>query len=122
MVIVNQNREVIKVNSEALRLFGAESEEKVLGNRCDKVFCFSSEHDCPFLHNIGGSYENEVKIKTAAGKKLTVLKNAAYITLSGERLVLEAFMDISQRSEMENDSRISRIIPTLFCRGCRPGL
>ncbi|GKT18486.1 PAS domain-containing protein, partial [Aduncisulcus paluster] len=73
----------------------------VLGNRCDKVFCFSSEHYCPFLRNIEGSYENEVKIKTARGKELTVLKNAAYITLSGERLVLEAFMDISQRSEME---------------------
>ncbi|ACS80696.1 PAS domain-containing protein [Maridesulfovibrio salexigens] len=122
MVIVNENREVIKANSEALRLFGAESEEKVLGNRCDKVFCFSSEHNCPFSHNLGASYENEVKIKTAAGKDITVLKNAAYITLSGERLVLEAFMDISQRSEMERRLKDQQDYTNAVLQGVQAGV
>ena len=122
MVIVNENREVIKANSEALRLFEADSEEKVLGNRCDKVFCFSSEHDCPFSRNIEGSYENEVKIKTARGKELTVLKNAAYITLSGERLVLEAFMDISQRSDMEKRLKGQQDYTNAVLQGVQAGV
>ncbi|WP_320174964.1 PAS domain-containing protein [Maridesulfovibrio sp.] len=122
MVIVNEKREVIKVNSEALRLFEADSAEKVLGNRCDKVFCFSSQHDCPFLHNIGGAYENEVKIKTARGKDVTVLKNAAYITLSGERLVLEAFMDISQRIEMERRLKSQQDYTNAVLQGVQAGV
>ncbi|WP_421902704.1 ATP-binding protein [Maridesulfovibrio sp.] len=122
MVIINENREVIKVNSEALRLFEADSEERVLGNRCDKVFCFSSDHACPFSRNIEGSYENEVEVKTAKGKNITVLKNAAYITLSGERLILEAFMDISQRIEMEKRLKGQQDYTNAVLQGVQAGV
>ncbi|WP_163292621.1 ATP-binding protein [Desulfovibrio sp. JC022] len=122
MAIVNERREVIKVNSEALRLFEADSVDKVLGTRCDKVFCLSSEDSCPFICEFEGPYVNEVEIKTATGRKITVLKNAAYITLSGERLILEAFMDISQRIEMEKRLKDQQDYTNAVLQGVQAGV
>ncbi|WP_319759043.1 ATP-binding protein [Maridesulfovibrio sp.] len=101
MAIINKRREVVRINPAALNMFGVQSEEMVLGQRCTDVFCISVSEECPFADGIEDTYMNEVRLQTADGREITVVKNATYVTLSGERVILEAFMDISDRIEME---------------------
>ncbi|WP_415714537.1 ATP-binding protein [Maridesulfovibrio sp.] len=122
MVIINEHREVVRVNSEALRIFEVDSEEMVLGHRCDKIFCLSVSDGCPFAGGLEDNLVNEVKIKTSSGCNITVLKNATYITLSGERVILEAFMDISQRIEMEKRLQEQQDYANAVLQGVQAGV
>ncbi|WP_163350850.1 PAS domain-containing hybrid sensor histidine kinase/response regulator [Desulfovibrio sp. JC010] len=122
MAIVNSKREIIRVNSEALKIFDVDSMEMILGERCNKVFCLSSSEGCPFGRGIAGNYVNEVKIETATGREITVLKNATYISLSGERVILEAFMDISDRIEMEKRLQEQQDYTNAVLQGVQAGV
>ena len=122
MAIVNEQRDILRVNSEALRLFDVPPGESIIGQSCETVFCLSSLEGCPFAKNELGSYTNEVVIKTKSGREITVLKKATYTTLSGERVVLEAFMDISKRIEVEKRLKSQKDYTNSVLQGVQAGV
>jgi len=122
MAIVNEQREILRVNPEALRIFDVSPGESVLGERCEKMFCLSAYDSCPFVKTELGTYENEVGVKTASGREITVLKKATYIHLSGERVILEAFMDISERIEMEKRLKSQQDYTNAVLQGVQAGV
>ncbi|WP_419780229.1 histidine kinase dimerization/phospho-acceptor domain-containing protein [Maridesulfovibrio sp.] len=122
MAIVNEQRKILRVNPEALRIFDIPPGESILGERCEKVFCLSASDSCPFVKSELGTYKNEVGIKTASGREITVIKKATYINLSGERVILEAFMDISERIEIEKRLKSQQDYTNAVLQGVQAGV
>lgn len=122
MVVVNDRKEIVRVNSEALRLFEASSAEDILRKTCNNVFCLSPGMECPLETELSPSNLAEIKIRTHRGREVTVLKNATNIMLSGELVVLEAFMDISRRLEMEKQVQEEQNYANAVLQGVQAGV
>ncbi|XPV77810.1 MAG: response regulator [Desulfovibrio sp.] len=108
LVILDADRKVKMLNSEALKIFEADSADSVYGKKCKELFCPPDRGICPFTLKERESHEGEVELRTLQNNKVHVLKSALAIPLNGEPVVLEAFMDISRRRRVEkllNESR-----------------
>ncbi|WP_432736887.1 PAS domain-containing sensor histidine kinase [Maridesulfovibrio sp. FT414] len=122
IIIVNDRKDIVRANTEALRLFEASGPDEILNRKCSNLFCLSSEEACPFENELSPTHVAEIRIKTCKGRELTVLKNATNISLAGERLVLEAFMDISHRLEMEDRLHEEQMYANAVLQGVQAGV
>ena len=122
VIIVNAQKKVIRANTEAIRLLEASSPHSVLGKRCDNLFCMSADAACPLTSGQDMDHVTELKIQTLEGKERTVLKNAVSVPLAGERVILEAFMDISQRLEMEEKLHQEQRYANAVLQGVQAGV
>jgi len=115
VVVIRPDRTVSMVNRAGLTLLEAENEEVILGKRCNEIFCLSDAFNCPLLETYMERHDSEIELKTLRGKRLSVIKNAMTIILNGEQVVLEAFMDISDRIKAEKELKESqRFIQAVF--------
>ncbi|WP_320005722.1 PAS domain-containing protein [Maridesulfovibrio sp.] len=122
MAIINEKREIMRVNSEALMIFDVPQGESVIGQSCENIFCFSADEYCPFINSKVGSSANEVVVRTISGRKITVLKKATEINFAGERVLLEAFMDITDRIEMEKRLKSQQDYTHAVLQGVQAGV
>ncbi len=100
MVIDGHSRRVIEANPMALRMIGA-PREAVVGRRCHEFFCHSDAHRCP-ITEVGQETDSaERTLRTSQGQTIAVFKTVTPVTLDGEELLLECFVDISDRKEAE---------------------
>ncbi len=85
----------VEVNAEAARLIG-EAPENIVGKTC---FSFLCHHDgiCPITDH-GESVDNSERSLLCADQSIrTILKSALPINVQGRELILETFVDISDR-------------------------
>ena len=101
IVIVGSDKRVRKLNRTTLRMLNATSADTLIGHPCCDLFRHTSRTDCPALHMDIEEWENETELRRVSGGTLPILKSAMPLTLHDEAVILEAFMDISARKEME---------------------
>lgn len=107
-IIFDRRMKVIKVNKQAVTLFGANHESALLNKSCKDIFINSDEDICPFHTNSNKPITNELKIRTILGESKSVIKNAASIELNGKKVVLETFIDITKRKEIEEQLKFAK--------------
>ncbi len=93
--IINRDKKIRQANAAALKMIGAGSEQEVLNQPYDKIFCLSPQDQCPILEPGQPMNSRECFIK-GSKNKIPVLKNALPITLEGEEVLLEAFINIEE--------------------------
>ncbi len=101
-IIFDSNYKVIRVNKEAVHLFGASHENNLLDQTCKQLFINQDENICPFKTKNENIIHNELSINTFLGQSRDVIKNATIIEIDGKKAVLETFIDITKRKEIEN--------------------
>lgn len=107
LVLVNQEKEIVKVNEKSLELFGRDRKE-ILG-KCsseyigDGITIFDTDKN---INNI------ESTIIRKDGSKLSILRSVAEIRENNETYWLESFVDITERKRLED--KISRLVKTLM--------
>jgi PAS domain S-box-containing protein len=91
---------IVDVNTSAAHLFGA-SKEAIIGSVCHRFICPAEVGRCP-ITDLGQTVDKAERVLlTANGKSRPVLKSASRITLRGHDYLLESFIDISDRKQME---------------------
>ncbi|MEE8451917.1 MAG: ATP-binding protein, partial [Thermoguttaceae bacterium] len=101
VALVGKDKRIRQVNSAALRLTGYDSEEQVVGQLCHKTLCPAEEGKCPILDMHERIDNSERTLLHKDGKSIPILKTVVPITLDNEEVLLEAFVDISQRKQAE---------------------
>jgi PAS domain S-box-containing protein len=100
LVIDAQTHSIVDANALALSLIGA-SKETVVGKLCQNYICPAEPGNCP-ITDLNQSFENaEQTLITAKGDRIPILKSVNSINLGGKQLLLETFIDISERKKME---------------------
>ncbi len=93
------------VNENACRMAGVEHPEEIVGRYCHELVCGHARDDCPFLATEARRevrIENaEERLRRADGAETPILKSAMPIVIDGEELILETFIDITQRKQLE---------------------
>ena len=91
---------IVDINTSAAHLFGA-SKEAIIGSVCQRFICPAELGRCP-ITDLGQTVDNAERVLlTGDGKSRPVLKSASRITLGGHDYLLESFIDISDRKQME---------------------
>jgi PAS domain S-box-containing protein len=102
IVTVDQNRRIQGANQTALRILDHKDEDSLKGLACSKVFELSFEKGCP-LQSGCSSYDNEIVMQAKNGSEVTLLKSAIPLEQGDETIILEAFMDITDRKQAEHE-------------------
>jgi len=99
IAILGQDRAIRRVNLAATNLLDIEPgwffERRIPWD----MFCEESETS---EHGPRVEFEHEVRMHAMQGRTLDVIKSSIPVILKGETLILEVFMDVTQRKQAEN--------------------
>ena len=91
---------IVDINTTAAHLFGA-PKEAIIGSVCHRFICPAEVGRCP-ITDLGQTVDKAERVLlTADGKSRPILKSVSKITLGGHDYLLESFVDISDRKQME---------------------
>ncbi|MCL2139778.1 MAG: transporter substrate-binding domain-containing protein, partial [Treponema sp.] len=91
-VIDAETREIISVNSSAVRMFGGPKED-LIGKQCDVLF--EVIDGCPIMDHKQIIENEERAFKKASGECVPAIKSVVEIEYNGRAALLESFTDIS---------------------------
>lgn len=107
VVIIGMDKRIIDANYSALSLMGYDHEEHIEGMICNKTLCPAEEGKCPIL-DLKQTVDNSERILvTKDGRHIPILKTVVPMELGGENVLLEAFVDISEHKETEEELKLS---------------
>ncbi|MGD0171844.1 MAG: PAS domain S-box protein [Halobacteriota archaeon] len=91
---------IVDVNTAGAHLFGA-SKDAIIGSVCHRFICPAEVGRCP-ITDLEQTVDNAERVLlTADGKSRPILKSVSRITLRGHSYLLESFVDISDRKQIE---------------------
>lgn len=84
-------------------MIGCNSPQEIIGYTCHKKICPAEVDNCPVI-DLGNSVDNSEKVLlNRDGQEIPILKTVIPITLEGEDVYLEAFVDITERRQAEQE-------------------
>jgi len=103
LVIDPKTHRIVDANPLALELVGADR-ERVVGAVCHKFICPAEVGRCP-ASDLGQVVdESERTLLTATGEKRSIIKTVRPVVIGGRKLLLESFVDITERKRAEQAS------------------
>ena len=103
VIVIDQNHKVLKANTSALRLAGYQSETELVGKICHETLCPSKQGKCPIL-DLGKRIDHAECILVAKdGRHIPILKTVVPVAIEEETVLLEAFLDITNRKRTEQE-------------------
>jgi PAS domain S-box-containing protein len=108
LIVIDMDKTVRHANLAALSLMGYASEEEIVGQRCHDTLCPAGSDRCPIL-DLGLALDRSERVLvTQDGRRVPVLKSVVPVTLGGEDVLLEAFVDLTERKRAEREREQSR--------------
>ncbi len=100
VIIDADTREIVEANPAALAMM-ERSRAEVVGTTSHDLFCPVEKGSCPILDLNRPSDFSERVLLTASGESVPILKAVVAVRIGERRLVLESFLDISERKRAE---------------------
>ncbi|MDJ0882740.1 MAG: response regulator [Desulfobacterales bacterium] len=125
VLIVGLDKRIRYTNRAALGLMGYDSDTQILGQVCHNTLCPVSENECPVI-DLGQEMDRAERLLiTRNGETVPILKSAIRIALDDEEVLLETFVDITERKRTEQELRESerdyrlllKSLPSIVFRG-----
>lgn len=108
VMVIGRDKKLRHVNPAALALMGYESSAEIIGHECHQALCPAQRGRCPVL-DLGKSVENAERVLiTKDRKEIPVLKTVIPVTIDGEDVLLETFVDISERKRVEQSLKAAK--------------
>jgi PAS domain S-box-containing protein len=105
VVIIGRDKRIRRANRAALASMGYESEGQVTGLLCHHTMCPAEANRCPILDLGHGVDRSERVVVAQDGRRIPILKSVVPVTFDGEEVLLEAFLDITERREAQEEIR-----------------
>jgi PAS domain S-box-containing protein len=103
IIIVDPETRVIQlVNTYASRLIGVSASD-ITGRICHEFICPAPDNHCPVIDEHMTVEHAERTLLTIDKRIIPILKTARMITLNGKSLLLESFVDLTRRKQIEAD-------------------
>jgi two-component system, NtrC family, sensor kinase len=100
LVIDPETHRIVDANPVALELTGG-SLDKVSGAVCHRFVCPAEVGRCP-VTDLGQTVDNSERVLlTVTGEKRSIIKTVKPVEMSGRPLLLESFLDITERRHSE---------------------
>jgi len=96
IIIVGRDKRIRRANRTALTMIGI-AEEELVGHICYKRMCPADQNRCPVLDLHQELDKSERILVAHDGRQIPILKTVIPMTLDGEEVLLEAFVDITEQ-------------------------
>jgi PAS domain S-box-containing protein len=106
LIIDPVTHRIIDANPSAVDMLGF-PREGIIGQVCHNLICPAKEGACPVTDLDQELDKAEVRLRTASGENLTVLKTVTRVILEGREHLLESLVDITASKQMEEALRES---------------
>ena len=107
VVVIGRDRRIRWANEYACALAGVEDVASLCGKICSEHLCAAEDQNCPILDQ-GREIDNSERIlRRRDGQEIPILKTVTEIELNGEQVLLETFIDITERVATEQALRDS---------------
>lgn len=101
LLIIGRDKRIRQANAAAVQLMGVADATGLIGHVCHGVICPTEVGHCP-VWDLGRRVENAERVLVnQRGERIPILKTVSPIVLEGEEVLLEAFIDISERKRAE---------------------
>jgi PAS domain S-box-containing protein len=101
VMITGKDKRIRHANRSALASIGYSSEEDVVGRICHETMCPAEADSCPIL-DLGHQLDRAERVLVNRdGGHIPILKSAVPVTLDGEEVLLEAFVDVTEPKRLE---------------------
>ena len=108
VMVIGRDKIIRRVNSTALAMIGYESSDEIVGRECHCSLCPAQKDACP-IWDLGMAVDNAERVLIDRNKtEIPILKTVIPITLNGEDVLLETFVDISDRKQAEKALHIAK--------------
>ncbi|WDP90374.1 MAG: PAS domain S-box protein [Desulfobacter sp.] len=101
MMIVDDKKVIRRVNKAALAMTGFGEKSDLVGHICHDSICPAQRGKCPITDLRQKVDQSEKEVIRRDGEKIPVYKTALSIELEDEKVIIEAFMDISRLKAAE---------------------
>ena len=99
-IIDPESHRLLDANSVAAAMVGA-PREQIVGSLCHQFVCPAEKGRCP-VTDLGQTVDNSERVLlTASGERRAIIKTVRSVVVSGRRLLLESFVDITQLKNAE---------------------
>ncbi len=104
LVIDAATHRIREINPMAATMFGA-PRDKIMGHECFEFICPAERGACP-VTDLGVAVDHaERQMVTRGGGRKPILKTVARMTLGGDDVLVESFMDIGEQKRIEEELR-----------------
>lgn len=104
VIVIGKDKKIRHANNAAQHTSGY-SKEELVGQLCHQTLCPAQENACPIL-DLNQKLDRSEKLLIAKnGRRIPIFKSAIELKLGDEDVLLEAFIDITNRKEMEDALR-----------------
>jgi PAS domain S-box-containing protein len=102
LIVDPETHQIADVNPVALRMIGA-SRDQLVGQLCHERVCPAEKGKCP-ISDLGQRVDNsERKLVRADGTQVAILKSVVFVDIDGRPMLLECFVDISERMLIQRE-------------------
>jgi len=107
VLIVSRDKKIRYANQAALAMMGYDTPEDVDGLVCHETICPAEHDQCPVLDLDMEIDRSERVLMTRKGDLIPILKSVIPLVLDDEEVLLEAFIDITERKKAEEELKES---------------
>ena len=100
VLIDAESHKIIDANPLAVELIGL-PKEQIIGKVCHKFICPAEINKCPITDLHQTVDKSERILLTHDGRELPILKTVALVEFGGRNYIVDSFIDISERKQIE---------------------
>ena len=109
VIIDAHTHTILEANRKSLEMIGG-SNESVIGAVCHRFICPAESGRCP-VTDLGQTVDSSERVLlTMRGEKIPILKSVIKMMLGGKEVLVESFIDISERKVAEEALRESEAL------------
>ncbi len=103
VVVIGKDRVIRWANHYVYKVAGVDKATILCGKKCVDYFCPTSQHECPIL-DLHQKVDNSERIlRHQDSHEIPILKSVIEIEMNGEAVLLETFVDITDRKRAEEE-------------------
>jgi|GEM_PF-1787781 len=112
IVVIDKETHIITyANKQASKMIGAPVND-IVDRKCNKFICPANDGMCP-ITDLNQEVDNSEKcVINVVGENIPILKTVTQTKLDGRDVLVESFVDISDRKKMENELQFRNILLT----------
>ncbi|MEJ2759302.1 MAG: GAF domain-containing protein [Anaerolineales bacterium] len=103
ITIIDYQKNILHANQSALNLMGYNDVSEIRGHICHDTLCPAAEGSCPILDLQMKVDRSERVLFTKDHAEVPILKSVTPIMYNGEEVLLEAFVDITERKQLQDE-------------------
>jgi two-component system cell cycle sensor histidine kinase/response regulator CckA len=103
VAVIGKDRKIRWANHYICALAGVEDATVLYGKECGEYLCPAEQNACPILDRHQVIDNSERMLRRKDGLEIPILKTVMEIEMNGEPVLLETFVDITERKQVEKE-------------------